>query len=459
MNSEKRYQIFISSTFADLEEERRMVMEAIISLNCFPAGMEMFPATDTEQLNYIKGVIDQSDYYVLILAGRYGSLAKDGISFTEKEYQYAKRKGIPILAFIRKNIELLPSKYVDENKGKLEKFKNKVKRGRMVRFWSDPMELKFLIIDSLRKAFDTHPRIGWIREESLLSNNISLNETFDSKCKLNYSTNKLITLNEFLNNEKVKQLLSSDRDLPIGYIINTNSIYGIDLSETYCYAILGKRRTGKTNALKVLISTACEKKDEVYVIELSKRTELRNSLSHSNINMVNDIHEVYNMFQHLIEIYVERNKSVIKYITNGYSNEKIFSLMQQYPRVHIFIDNLEILIQEIRSLNYDMYGPLTHLLTKGYLHNIFYFYVLDQRSTDDFNLRGDTLYKAFTDGAHGIRFGGEIAEDRILKFAPNYKLADKLVKPGIGYVKDYNMKSDSIFYGDNEFFVLLPLCQ
>lgn len=260
MNSEKRYQIFISSTFADLEEERRMVMEAIISLNCFPAGMEMFPATDTEQLNYIKGVIAQSDYYVLILAGRYGSLAKDGISFTEKEYQYAKRNGIPILAFIRENIELLPSKHVDDNREKLEKFKNKVKRGRLVRFWSDPMELKFLIIDSLRKAFDTHPRKGWIREESLPSNNISLSETSDFEHEINYNIDKTITLNEFLSIEKVKQLLSSDRDLPIGYIINTDSIYGIDLSKTYCYGILGKRRTGKTNALKVLISTACKKR-------------------------------------------------------------------------------------------------------------------------------------------------------------------------------------------------------
>lgn len=459
MNSEKRYQIFISSTFADLEEERRMVMEAIISLNCFPAGMEMFPATDTEQLNYIKSVIDQSDYYVLILAGRYGSLAKDGISFTEKEYQYAKRSGIPILVFIRKNIELLPSKYVDENREKLEKFKNKVKRGRLVRFWSNPMELKFLIIDSLRRAFDTHPRKGWIREESLLSNNISLNEMPDSKSKLNYNIDKTITFNEFLSSKKVKQLLLSDKVLPIGYIINTDSIYGIDLSETYCYAITGKRRTGKTNALKVLISAACEKKDKVYVIELSKRAELRNSLSRNNINIVNDIHEVYDMFQLLIKLYIERNKSVIKYITNGYNNEKTFSLMQQYPRVHIFIDNLETLIQEILSLNNNMYGDLISLLAKGHLHNIFYYYVLDQHSTANYDLRADTLYKAFTDGAHGIRFGGEIAEERILNFAPSYKLATKLVKPGIGYVKDYNMESDSIFYGDNEFFVLLPVYQ
>lgn len=61
MNLDKRYQIFISSTFADLENERKGIMEAIIELGCFPAGMEMFPATDTEQFEYIKTVIDESD--------------------------------------------------------------------------------------------------------------------------------------------------------------------------------------------------------------------------------------------------------------------------------------------------------------------------------------------------------------------------------------------------------------
>jgi len=60
---DKRFQVFISSTFADLEEDKKEVMEAIINLDCFPAGMEMFPATDTEQFEYIKSIIDASDYY------------------------------------------------------------------------------------------------------------------------------------------------------------------------------------------------------------------------------------------------------------------------------------------------------------------------------------------------------------------------------------------------------------
>lgn len=44
--SQPRYQIFVSSTFKDLREEREAVLNAILKLNQFPAGMELFPATN-----------------------------------------------------------------------------------------------------------------------------------------------------------------------------------------------------------------------------------------------------------------------------------------------------------------------------------------------------------------------------------------------------------------------------
>ena len=35
---ERRYQVFVSSTFDDLEEERREVIQALLSMGCFPAA-------------------------------------------------------------------------------------------------------------------------------------------------------------------------------------------------------------------------------------------------------------------------------------------------------------------------------------------------------------------------------------------------------------------------------------
>jgi hypothetical protein len=83
---EKRYQVFISSTYTDLKVERQEVMQALLEMDCVPAGMELFPSTNENQWAVIENVIDDSDYYLLIVAGRYGSLTSEGISYTEREF-------------------------------------------------------------------------------------------------------------------------------------------------------------------------------------------------------------------------------------------------------------------------------------------------------------------------------------------------------------------------------------
>lgn len=96
---EKRYQVFVSSTYEDLQEERREVMQALLELDCIPAGMELFPASSEDQWSLIKRVIDDCDYYLLIIAGRYGSTNDKGISYTQMEFEYALSTGKPIIAF------------------------------------------------------------------------------------------------------------------------------------------------------------------------------------------------------------------------------------------------------------------------------------------------------------------------------------------------------------------------
>lgn len=166
---EKMYQVFISSTFEDLQEERLKILNTLLSFSCIPAGMELFSAASEEQFEYIKKVIDQVDYYILIVAGRYGSIAKDGKSYTEKEFDYAKKSGIPILAFLHNNPENLPSKYTEQTdigKAKLMKFKEKVCKDRMVAFWDNSDELATKIIAGLQEEIYHHPQNGWVRAEN-----------------------------------------------------------------------------------------------------------------------------------------------------------------------------------------------------------------------------------------------------------------------------------------------------
>lgn len=105
---DKRYQVFVSSTYADLKEERLHVIQALMEMDCIPAGMELFPAADEEQWEFIKRVIDDCDYYLLIIGGRYGSTTDDGISYTEKEFDYAVENGLKVLALIHGQPDNIP---------------------------------------------------------------------------------------------------------------------------------------------------------------------------------------------------------------------------------------------------------------------------------------------------------------------------------------------------------------
>ncbi|KAA3531273.1 DUF4062 domain-containing protein [Agrobacterium tumefaciens] len=162
----KKYQVFVSSTFRDLVDERQDTIRNILDLNHIPAGMELFPAADVEQLSYIKKVIDECDYYLLIVGGRYGSLDAAGVSFTEREYDYAVETGKFVIAFVHgepNEISVKNSDIKPELADALKQFRQKVMDGRLVRPWTNRQDLQLAVLKSLMHAFSTYPQIGWIR--------------------------------------------------------------------------------------------------------------------------------------------------------------------------------------------------------------------------------------------------------------------------------------------------------
>lgn len=167
---DKRYQVFVSSTFADLEDERRHVIQTLMEMDCIPAGMELFPAIDEEQWEFIKKVIDDCDYYLLIIGGRYGSIAEDGLSYTEKEFDYAVEKGLKVTVLLHEDPSSLPAKKTEsipESKEKLLRFIEKAQTGRLRRTWKSAEELPGLVALSMTKTIKTHPAIGWVRADKL----------------------------------------------------------------------------------------------------------------------------------------------------------------------------------------------------------------------------------------------------------------------------------------------------
>lgn len=104
MATQVRYRIFVSSTYEDLRAERQQATQAILEAGSFPSGMELFPASDDAQWELIKRVIEESDYYIAIIGGKYGSVGAEGKSYTEMEYDFAVERGVPVLGFVRADL-------------------------------------------------------------------------------------------------------------------------------------------------------------------------------------------------------------------------------------------------------------------------------------------------------------------------------------------------------------------
>ena len=242
---EKRYQVFISSTFADLQEERKAVINGILQHNCFPSGMELFPASDLSQFDYIKSVIDESDYYILISAGRYGTIfSEEGISFTEMEYNYALEKGVPILIFLVKNVDDLTGKLIeptDEIKKKLNEFRIKLSANRLCNYYTNCDNLQNHVSKSLYKAIKMTPRTGWIRgdiDNSFLLleqlNSIRI-ENEDLKTKL---TNYTLSCSQEKNS--YEDIIGLDDEFELTYDINYDSF------DSYSGFLTASKRTTLT---------------------------------------------------------------------------------------------------------------------------------------------------------------------------------------------------------------------
>jgi hypothetical protein len=165
---DKRYQVFVSSTFEDLQEERREVMQALLMLKCIPTGMELFPAADDDSTQVIKRFIGDCDYYVVIVGGRYGSTLPGGKSYTEMEYEYALEAKLPVLAFLHEDpggLAARETEQTDLGREALENFRKRIKEARHTKFWTSPKDLALAVYQGMSALVESKPRTGWVRAD------------------------------------------------------------------------------------------------------------------------------------------------------------------------------------------------------------------------------------------------------------------------------------------------------
>jgi hypothetical protein len=207
-----------------LQAERQQVMQALLQMDCSPAGMELFPAADEEQFEFIKTVINDCDYYILIVGGRYGSITAEGISFTEKEYDYAVEIGLPVIAFIHGNPDEIPAGKTELDpvaRERLDIFRERVSNGRLIKQWTSPAELPGLVALSISNAIKTHPAVGWVR------GNIDTNEELLAQINELRKQNEMYRVNINKNIEsksiEVENLSCGEDIIEIHGVIKTNT--------------------------------------------------------------------------------------------------------------------------------------------------------------------------------------------------------------------------------------------
>lgn len=179
----KKLQVFISSTFIDLKEERQAAVSAILKAGHIPAGMELFKAADKSQWEIIKRWIDASDVYMLILGGRYGSIdPKTGVSYTELEYDYAVETKKPLFAVVIEDSaieEKVKNNGLDflerERPSELKLFREKVLQN-MSSFFHDLKDIRLTVMESLPEIAQMNNLSGWVSGDDVPDVQALINE-------------------------------------------------------------------------------------------------------------------------------------------------------------------------------------------------------------------------------------------------------------------------------------------
>lgn len=173
---DKKLQVFVSSTYTDLIEERQAAVQAILNAGHIPAGMELFKAGDKSQLETIYKWIDNCDIFMLILGGRYGTIDEiSGKSYTQLEYEYATSKKPFFSIILKKSFLHLKASialndeeiFEAENITSYNKFK-KLVMSKIIKEVNNIDQLSTAIHASLQE-YSNNPKIaGWVKSDSLI---------------------------------------------------------------------------------------------------------------------------------------------------------------------------------------------------------------------------------------------------------------------------------------------------
>jgi len=247
-------------------------------------------------------------------------------------------------------------------------------------------------------------------EENIEKLTMQMKAAWDRECAMPIpEIPKEPTWDIFEKNSKVKEMIASDRLLPLGYDATLAVPFGIDLSEIYSLLIVGAKKKGKTNALKIAMRSAKARGGRVIIVDF--KNQFSAFAQEIDARRIATEQEWASFLTNLLVSDVApRNKMKAQLIEKGAEEKEIYEHMKEYESIFIFVDDLPYFIEKMIHPAEDV--PKNILLNmemiadKGALHNIYWFVTINKE--DIAPISSYPLYRMFTRDKKAIHFGGNV---------------------------------------------------
>lgn len=246
------------------------------------------------------------------------------------------------------------------------------------------------------------------------------------------------TWDKFEKLDEYKELVSSDRFLPLGYRAEDASIYSVDLSKTYCYQITGRERSGKSVFLRNVACAAKARGAEIILIDkMNQPTEARTA-ELVGAEHVTTVDGLFAAWKKIILTINDRHVLQKKLVDQGLEDVEVFEGMRQYRQIFVLIADMNDFINTCATPGGGkpaMTAQVDNIIAKGAMHQVYFFGVTGTQDLAAVSLQ--QIHRSFVKGKQGVHLGGELNTQKLLSYR-NIPFAEQTrsLKPGVGYVPD-----------------------
>ena len=238
-------------------------------------------------------------------------------------------------------------------------------------------------------------------------------------------------------NPQFNEALETGDLLPFAYEQKTASLYSIDLSDTFCYAISGKSRSGRTETLKVIAAAAAQGNGDLCIID-SPDGQLKHFAAKLDCAYVSSREELFDFAKELAEIFKTRNRKKRELLESGAEDAEIYRKMCSERRKWIFVSDFASFLETVYKSG-EKIGSMApffeNILEKGRLHNIYF--VFDINTDETVSMLSRKLYGTVSGYRTGVHLGGALSNQKIFDCSSiPYVEQTKVYKPGVGMAFD-----------------------